>query len=229
MLMEKQFERTTLLIGEEQVQKLQSKSVIVFGVGGVGGYCVEALVRSGIENIAIVDADVVDETNLNRQIISLRSNLGLPKVEVMKKRIMDININARVTCFNMFYDKKTDNDIDLTTYDYVVDCIDSVKSKLLLINKAYEAKVPIISAMGAGNKLNPSGFIVSDISKTEYDPLAKKIRLELRKNNISHLKVVYSKEQPIKNPNSDTIGSIAYVVGSAGFLIASEVIKDLIA
>lgn len=223
----KQFERTSLLIGEENIQKLNNSNVIVFGVGGVGSYVVEALVRSGIGNLSIVDFDIVDETNINRQIIALHSTIGKKKVEVTKERIIDINPNINLEVFNTFISPDTINTFDFSKYDYVVDAIDNVTGKLLIIQKAIEANVPIICSLGTANKLDPSKLILTDISKTHTCPLAKVVRTKLRQFGINHLDVLFSSEESIKT-NSNTLGSMPYVPSVGGLLIASHIIKNLI-
>ena len=232
--MEQQFERTSLLYGKENIDKLQNKHVAIFGVGGVGGYVVESLIRSGIGHISIFDNDVVSITNINRQIIALYSTIGQYKVDVLKKRILDINPNCEVHAYKMFVDENNINDIDFSQFDYVVDAMDTVKSKIAIIKKCHDENIKILSSMGAGNKNNPMGFIISDINQTEYDPLAKAIRQKLRKINIKHLKVCYSKEMPLKiinNDNNDNKkvvpGSNAFVPSSCGLLIAKTVFFDL--
>ena len=234
--MEQQFERTSLLYGKENIDKLKNKHVAIFGVGGVGGYVVESLIRSGIGHISIFDNDVVSITNINRQIIALYSTIGQYKVDVLKKRILDINPNCVVHAYKMFVDENNINDIDFSQFDYVVDAIDTVKSKIAIIKKCHDENIKILSSMGAGNKNNPMGFIISDINQTEYDPLAKAIRQKLRKINIKHLKVCYSKEMPLKIINNDNNddknkkvvpGSNAFVPSSCGLLIAKTVFFDL--
>lgn len=216
------FVRTIALIGENAFEKLQNSHVCVFGCGGVGSYALEALARSGVGEITLVDADFVQQSNINRQLIALHSTINFPKVQAAKNRILDINPLCKVNAVEMFYDENS----ELTfNFDYIVDAIDSVPSKLHLIEQAVIRKIPIISAMGAGNKLDPALLRVSDISKTEYCPLAKKIRVSLRKRGINHLKVVYSPEEPVTNLHPP--GSIAFVPSVAGLLMASEVIKDI--
>ena len=224
--MKEQFSRTAQLLGNENVEKLFDKHVIVFGVGGVGGYVVEALVRSGVGNISIVDNDVVNESNINRQIIAFHSTIGMQKVEVLKNRILDINPNCQVFVHNQFFLPENSNDFDFSIYDYVVDAVDTVTAKIEIIKKAKEANVPVISSMGTGNKLNPVGFKVSDISKTKVCPLARVMRNELKKRGISKVKCVYSEENPVIQ--TKTPASVAFVPPVAGLLIASEVIEDLI-
>ena len=233
--MSEQFSRTELLIGKEGIEKLSKSHVAVFGIGGVGGYVVEALVRSGIGAIDIIDNDTVCESNINRQIYATTKTLGKNKVDVAKERILEINPNIKVKTFQMFFTPQTADEFDFSNYDYIVDAIDTVVGKLSLIEKAKEYGVPIICSMGAGNKLDPTKFEVADISKTSVCPLARVIRTELKKRKIKDVKVVYSKEQPIKpnstlNPqtNKQTPGSIAFVPSVAGLIIAGEVIKDII-
>ena len=224
--MKEQFSRTAQLLGNENVEKLFDKHVIVFGVGGVGGYVVEALARSGIGKISIVDNDVVNDSNINRQIIALHSTVGMQKVEVLKNRILDINPECQVFVYNQFFLPENSNDFDFSIYDYVVDAVDTVTAKLEIIKKSKESNVPVISSMGTGNKLNPMGFKVSDISKTKVCPLARVMRNELKKRGISKVKCVYSEENPVIQ--TQTPASVAFVPSVAGFLIASEVIKDLV-
>lgn len=228
------FSRFELLVGEDNIQKLNQAHVIVFGVGGVGGYVVEALVRSGIGHITIVDNDVVSLSNLNRQIIATQETIGQKKVDVMKKRILSIHPKCDVTTLDMFYLPETANQIDLSQYDYVVDAIDTITSKIELAVRC-DQKIPLISSMGTGNKMNPALLQVSDIYKTSVCPLAKVMRRELKKRRVKHLKVVYSQELPMKPYASDEIthkrtipGSTAFVPSSVGLLIASEVVKDLL-
>ena len=224
--MKEQFSRTAQLLGNENVEKLFDKHVIVFGVGGVGGYVVEALVRSGVGNISIVDNDVVNESNINRQIIAFHSTIGMQKVEVLKNRILDINPNCQVFVHNQFFLPENSNDFDFSIYDYVVDAVDTVTAKIEIIKKSKESNVPVISSMGTGNKLNPVGFKVGDISKTKVCPLARVMRNELKKRGISKVKCVYSEENPVIQ--TKTPASVAFVPPVAGLLIASEVIEDLI-
>ena len=232
--MENQFSRTELLLGSEGINKLNSSKVAVFGIGGVGGYVCAALVRSGIGKIASIDHDDVAFSNLNRQIIALHSTIGRAKVDVMKERLLDINPDCIVNTHKVFYMPETENLFDFTKYDYIVDAIDTVTGKLALIVNADKAGTPIISSMGAGNKLDPSAFMVEDIYKTSVCPLARVMRTELKKRNIKNLKVVYSKEEPIKTTAENEEhkgrhlpGSNAFVPSVAGLIIAGEVIKDL--
>jgi len=232
--MDKKFSRLEALIGKENLDKLKSKKVIVFGVGGVGGFVIESLVRSGLEDITIVDNDVVDESNINRQIIATSDSLGKSKVEIMKERAISINTNAQITAIQKFYLPENEMEFDLSKYDYVIDCVDTVSAKLSIICRSKEANVPVISALGAGNKLDPTKLKVSDISKTEYDPLAKVIRRELRKRNIKDVKVVYSSESPINivvdenEYGRHSPASAIFVPACMGILIAKTVIDDLI-
>ena len=229
------FSRFELLVGQENIEKLNQSKVLVFGVGGVGGFVVEAVVRSGIGSMTIVDNDTVSLTNLNRQIIATQDTIGKEKVEVMKERILSINPNCHVETLKMFYLPETADSINFKDYDYVVDAIDTITAKIELAVRCEKEKVPLISSMGTGNKLNPSMLEVSDIYKTSVCPLAKVMRRELKQRRVKHLKVVYSKELPIKPKPSKEItnkrtvpGSTAFVPSSAGLLIASEVVKDLL-
>ena len=197
-----QFSRTELLLGKDGIEKLASSRVAIFGIGGVGGYTVEALARSGVGTFDLIDDDKICITNINRQIYALRSTVGKYKVDVAKDRILDINPNAVVNTYKTFYTPETADEFDFSQYDYVVDAIDTVVGKLKIVEKAKEAKIPVISSMGAGNKMNPALFEVTDIFKTSVCPLAKVMRQELKKRKIRKLKVVYSKEIPIK-PNDD--------------------------
>ena len=245
--MSDQFIRTRLLVGDEPINKLNAAKVAVFGVGGVGGFCVEALARAGVGALHLYDDDTVSESNLNRQLIALHSTIGKPKVEVMAARVLDINPNCDVKAVPMFYLPENADSVDLSQYDYVVDAIDTVAAKLELVKRCHELNVPIISAMGSGNKLDPSAFVVTDISKTQGCPLARVMRKELRKRGINHLKVVYSEEEPLtpmappeeevpvdangtRPPSTArraTPGSIAFVPGAAGLVLAGAVIRDI--
>ena len=222
-----QFERTKNLIGEIALKKLENSHIAIFGIGGVGGSAAEALIRAGIGKIDLIDNDTINETNLNRQIIALQSTLGQYKVDVMKARALDINPNIKICTFKTFFDKETINEFNFSKYDYVIDAIDSVKSKLLLIETCKDLNIQIISSMGTGNKLDPTKFEISDISKTSVCPLARVIRVELKKRKIKNLKVLYSKEIPAKT-GQRTPSSISFVPPTAGLIIAGEVIKDLI-
>lgn len=229
--MTEEFSRTQSLIGEKNFNKLKNSHIAVFGIGGVGGYVVEALVRSGVGKIDIIDNDYVSLSNINRQIIATHSTVGRLKVDVMKERALDINPDIEITAFNTLYLPETANQFDFKKYDFIVDAIDNVTGKIQLVLQANEANTPIISAMGAGNKLNPTAFEVSDIYKTSVCPLAKVMRYELKKRGIKKLKVVYSKETPIKNTETptQTPASISFVPSAMGLIIASELIKDIMA
>lgn len=223
--MEEQFSRTVGLLGEEAVNHLQNCHVAVFGVGGVGGFAAEALVRTGIGKIDIIDKDTVCESNLNRQIIALHSTIGRDKVDVMKERMLDINPNVIVNAHKCFFLPETRSLFNFSQYDYIVDAVDTVTAKLELVMAAEEVGVPIISSMGAGNKLDPTAFEVTDIYKTSVCPLARVMRRELKKRNVKHLKVVYSKEEPVVR--RETPASASFVPSVAGLIIAGEVVKDL--
>lgn len=224
-----QFSRTENLIGADALKKLKNCHIAVFGVGGVGGYVVEALARAGVGNIDLIDSDCVDITNLNRQIIALHSTVGKLKVEVMRDRILDINPNATVNVFPILFLPENSSQFDFSKYDYVVDAIDNVTAKIELAVKCQESGTKIIASMGTGNKLDPTKFEVCDIYKTSVCPLAKVMRYELKKRNVKKLKVLYSKEEPIKNSvDPRTPMSISFVPSAAGLIIAGEVIKDII-
>ncbi|MDD6797543.1 MAG: tRNA threonylcarbamoyladenosine dehydratase [Clostridia bacterium] len=227
------FSRTELLLGEEAMKTLSNAHVAVFGVGGVGGYVTEALARCGVGTFDLIDKDVVSESNINRQIIALHSTVGRSKVSVMRERILDISPDTTVNAHECFYLPENASDFDFSKYSYVVDAVDTVTAKLEIIMRAKKAGVPVISSMGAGNKLNPAAFMIDDIYNTSVCPLARVMRRELRKRGIESLKVAYSKEEPIKVSADDdehrrsTPGSIAFVPSTVGLLIASEVVKDL--
>lgn len=229
------FSRTELLLGEEAMTRLAGSKVAVFGVGGVGGYVCEMLARCGVGNITLFDSDKVSLTNRNRQIIALESTTGLDKTEVMKRRIMDINPSANVTANNVFYTPDNAADYPLSGYDYIADCIDTMSSKIELIMRAKAENVPIISAMGAGNKLDPTKLEVADIYKTSVCPLARTLRYELRKRGIKSLKTVYSKEEPIKPAgkiNEEGFGrhlpaSAAFTPAAMGIIMAREIVLDI--
>lgn len=233
--MSEMFSRTGMLIGEDALKKLKNCRVAVFGVGGVGGYVCEALARAGVGAIDLVDNDTVSRSNINRQIIALTSTVGLYKTDVMKKRISDINPDAKVKTFNIFVLPENVDEFDFGCYDYIVDAIDTVSGKLAIIEKAYALGVPVISSMGTGNKLDPTKFEVTDINKTVVCPLARVMRYELRKRGVKKLKVLYSKEEPVKtcvetdkSSGKSVPGSISFVPSIAGLIIGGEVIKDLI-
>jgi tRNA A37 threonylcarbamoyladenosine dehydratase len=227
-----EFSRSQLLLGTDGLQRLKDASVAVFGVGGVGSYTAEALARSGIGHISLVDNDTVNITNINRQLIALHSTIGSFKTDTAKARILDINPMCCVSVFNCFY---TGSEVDLSHFDFIADAIDSVTSKLTLIKTAHSLGIPIISSMGTGNKLDPSKLVITDISKTSVCPLAKVIRIELRKCGIIHHDVVYSTETPIahKIPSSEdqshrkTIGSVPFVPSVAGLFMASHIIRKI--
>ena len=229
--------RTAMLLGEEAVEKLRKARVAIFGIGGVGGYTLEALARAGVGQLDLIDSDTVSRSNINRQILATQSTVGMPKVEAGKKRVLDINPDCVVRTWEIFYTPETADQFDFTRYDYIVDAIDTVTGKLMLIQKAYECGTPIISCMGTGNKLDASAFEVSDISKTTMCPLARIVRKELGKRGIKHLKVVYSKEEALSPTGWEEEakalgkrqipGSVSFVPGAAGLILAGEVIKDL--
>ncbi|MBQ3367087.1 MAG: tRNA threonylcarbamoyladenosine dehydratase [Acidaminococcaceae bacterium] len=236
--MESQFSRTELLLGKENLEKLAAARVCIFGIGGVGGYVTEALARSGVGHLELVDNDVVCLSNLNRQIIATHETLGRYKVDVMKERILSINPAAEVKVHKCFYLPETRSQFDFTKYDYVVDAIDTVAGKIALVLQAEASGTPVISSMGAGNKLDPAAFQVADIYQTSVCPLAKVMRKELKKRGVKKLKVVYSKELPVAVQNEaeslqsssrrSIPGSIAFVPSVVGLIIAGEVVKDLI-
>lgn len=238
--MQKQFLRTQMLLGKEAMEKLENSRVAVFGIGGVGGYVCEALIRSGVGKFELIDSDKVDITNINRQIIATTKTIGMYKTDVMKERMLDINPNAEITVRNCFFLPDNANEFPFENYDYIVDAVDTVSAKIGLVIEAQKKNIPIISCMGAGNKLDGSQFKVSDIFKTKMCPLAKVMRTELKKRGVKKLKVVYSEEKPLKpiagvlqdNENKDTArravpGSVAFVPSVAGLIVAGEVVKDL--
>lgn len=234
--MKESFERSAMLLGVEQVDHLIKKRVAIFGIGGVGGYVAEALARTGIGAFDLIDHDTVSVTNLNRQIIATMDTIGRNKAEVMKERILSIHPEADVEIHDCFFLPENADEFDFSTYDYVVDAVDTVTAKLEIIERAKKAGVPVISAMGAGNKLDPTKFVVTDISKTSVCPLAKVMRRELKKRGVSDVKVVYSTEEskmPLFTPPEEgearkkAPGSVSFVPSVAGLIVASEVIKDL--
>ena len=235
--MHEQFFRTQMLLGREALERLQAARVAVFGIGGVGGYTVEALARSGIGQLDLIDSDTVSVSNINRQILATHSTVGMPKVEAAKQRVLDINPACQVRTYQVFYTPETAEMFDFTQYDYIVDAIDTVTGKLALVERANEAGTPIICCMGTGNKLDASAFQVADISKTSMCPLARVMRKELGKRGIKHLKVVYSQEEAMTpvgwEEEAAAIGkrqipgSVAFVPGAAGLILAGEVIKDI--
>ena len=221
------FSRTERLIGEDALQKLKNSNIIIFGLGGVGSYTAEALARSGIGKMTVVDKDTVDITNINRQLYALRSTVGKPKAEVAKARILDINPECESTAIQKMYLPENSEDFVLSQYDYIVDAIDNVTAKIDLAVKAEEFDIPIISSMGTGNKLDPAAFKVSDIYKTSVCPLCRVMRTQLKKRGVKKLKVVYSEEMP-KTDGERTPASISFVPPAAGLIIAGEVIKNII-
>ncbi len=228
-------QREELLIGKENIEKLKNSKVIIFGLGGVGGSTIEAIVRAGINNIALVDCDKISETNINRQIFATTKTIGKLKVEAAKERLIEINPNLNIEVYNLFFNKENSNGFDFSKYDYIIDAIDTVSSKIELIVCAKKSNTKIISSMGTGNKLNPSDFLVADISKTSVCPLARVMRQELKKRGIKNLKVVYSKETPKKpkqvlmnEQNKQIPSSVSFVPPIAGLIMAGEVIKDIL-
>ena len=230
--------RTARLIGEDAVERLHQAHVAVFGIGGVGSFAAEAIARAGVGSIDLIDADRVSPSNINRQLIALRSTVGQYKVDVMNERIHDIRPETFVRVFPVFYDAETAESFDFASYDYIVDAIDTVSSKLLMIEKAHAVGTPLISSMGTGNKLHPERFQITDITKTSVCPLARVMRRELKKRGIEHLKVLYSDEVPLTPaaPEEETVGevtkrnspaSISFVPSAAGLMIAGEVIRSL--
>ena len=235
--MDEALSRTELLLGEAAITRLQKARVALFGLGGVGGYALEALARGGIGELHLIDNDVFSLSNLNRQILATRSTVGKSKVEVGKQRVLEINPQAVVKTYPMFFTPDTADQLDFTEFDYVIDAIDTVSGKLALIEKACKAGVPVISCMGTGNKLDPSRFQVADLSKTAMDPLARVMRRELGKRGIRHIKVVYSQEEPLSPTGWEEEaaaigkrqipGSMSFVPGAAGLILAGQVIRDL--
>ena len=229
------FLRTSLLLPEEKMNSIRNSHVMIFGVGGVGGYVVEALVRSGLGKVSIIDNDTVNPTNINRQIIALENTIGRLKVEVFKERILAINPNCIVTCYDTFITENNINEIDYNGVDYIVDAVDTISAKIAIITKAKELNIPIISSMGAGNRLDPMQIRFADINQTKNCPLAKVMRYELKKREIKNVKCIFSLELPItplkeiiNEENGKTvIGSISYMPSIFGLMIASEVIKDI--
>ena len=235
--MSEQFLRTEMLLGRDAVEKLHSARVAVFGLGGVGGYAVEALARSGVGSLDLIDSDIVSIANLNRQILAAHSTVGMLKVDAARQRVLDINPACIVRTYPIFYTPETADQFDFTQYDYIVDAIDTVTGKLALVERAMAVNTPIICCMGTGNKLDASAFQVADISKTTMCPLARVMRKELSKRGIRHLKVVYSQEEAITPTGWEEEaaalgkrqipGSVAFVPGAAGLLLAGEVVRDL--
>ena len=232
-----EFFRTEMLLGKAATERLRNARVAVFGLGGVGGYVVEALARGGIGALELIDSDTIGESNLNRQILALRSTLGLPKTEAARRRVLDINPQAKVVTREVFYNADTADSFDLGACDYIVDAIDTVSSKLLLIERSIAAGTPIISSMGTGNKLDPAAFRVEDLAKTSMDPLARVMRRELGKRGIKHLKVVWSPEEALTpqgwEAEAEALGkrqipgSVSFVPGAAGLILAGEVLRHI--
>lgn len=225
--MDERFSRSSRILGEQKMEKLNKSSVIVFGIGGVGGAVLEALVRGGVGTVAVVDKDTVDITNINRQIIATNDNVGEKKVDAAEKRALSINPNINFKKYDLFYLPETAEKIDLTQYDFIVDAIDNVTAKLELIERANKLGIPVISSMGTGNKLHPEFFEITDINKTSVCPLARVMRRELKNRGVKKLTVVYSKEEPIKTENS-VPGSVSFTPPVAGYLMASYVINKLL-
>ena len=225
--MDERFSRSARVIGERGLEKLNNFSVIVFGLGGVGGAAAESLVRAGIGTIGIVDKDVVDITNLNRQIMATESTVGLPKTQATAERLLSINPNVKIHKYDLFYLPDTACEIDLSQYDFIVDCIDNVTAKMELIARANELNIPVISSMGTGNKLHPEMLEIADIKKTSVCPLARVIRRELKNRGINKLTVVYSKEEPVKTHTSEP-GSMSFVPPVAGYMMTSYVVRTIL-
>ena len=222
------YARTERLLGAQGMERLKNANVLVFGLGGVGSYIVEALARSGIGALTLVDADVVDVTNINRQLVADLATVGMDKVEVAKARVLAVNPECRVTVKKMLYLPEKSEEFDFSSYDYIADAIDNVSAKISLAVEADRAGTPLVAAMGTGNKLHPEMLEIADISKTSVCPLARVMRTELRKRGIHHLKVVYSKEEPIKGADGERIiGSVAFVPSVAGLMIAGEIIRNI--
>lgn len=234
MSVKEEFSRTAMVYGEEAIEKLQKAHVAVFGVGGVGGFACEALARAGVGKIDLFDKDTVSLSNINRQIIALHSTVGMAKVDIMKERIKDINPDCKVNVYNVFYLPENADEYDLSKYDYIIDAVDTVSAKLEIVTRSRYSGVPVISAMGAGNKTDPTMFRVADIYSTSVCPLARVMRRELKKRGIDGLKVVYSTEEPTKCSNQDkngekpVPGSLSFVPSVMGLIIAGEVIKEII-
>ncbi len=224
--MDERFIRTGKILGDSSVKKLSLCRAAVFGIGGVGGYACETLARSGVKNFDLIDGDTVNLSNINRQIIALTSTVGRYKADVMKERILDISPDADVRTYNDFFLPGMEDSFPFCDYDYIIEAIDMVKAKVAIITKAKELGIPIISAMGAGNKVDGTAFKVADISDTKYCPLARVMRRELKKRGITSLKTVYSEEMPIKTEGAP--GSVIFATAAAGLLLGSEAIKDLI-
>ena len=233
-MISEEFSRTAYVYGEEAVEHLKNAKVAVFGVGGVGGYICEALCRAGVGHIDIFDRDLVSVSNINRQIIALHSTVGRPKVEVMRERMLDINPNCEITAYNVFYLPENADKFDLSKYDYIADAVDTVAAKLEIASRAYQLGVPVIAAMGAGNKTDPTRFEVADINDTTVCPLARVMRRELKARGIKKYKVVYSKEEPRKSGVTDPEtgkaipGSLSFVPSAVGLIMAGEIVNHLV-
>ncbi len=234
-VLREEYLRTAMLVGEEGIKTFNNSSVIVFGVGGVGSFAVEAISRLGLKRLDVVDSDTVSVSNINRQLIALHSTVGKKKVDVIKERILDISPETSVTAFDLYFDAETAEKIDFSLYSYIIDAIDSIESKVLLIKKAKEYGVPIISALSTGNKLDASSFKIADIFETSTCPIARILRKRLREENISSLKVLYSTDTPLSPDSSflakdgkKAVGSVSFVPSAAGLLIAGEVARDLL-
>ncbi len=225
--MEDRYSRTALLLGEAGVEKLKRSRVAVFGLGGVGSWCAEALARAGVGSLALIDKDVVEESNCNRQLVALTSTIGRAKADVMRERVLDINPACRAEAYKLFYLPETAHLMPLAGFDYLADCIDNVTAKIHLVCSAKAAGVPVISALGAGNKLDASAFRVSDLSRTSVDPLARVLRRELKKRSVEHLPVVWSDELP-KGGTADMVGSVSFVPPVMGLLMAGHIIGELV-
>lgn len=225
--MEDRYSRTALLLGEAGVEKLKRSRIAVFGLGGVGSWCAEALARAGVGSLALIDKDVVEESNCNRQLVALTSTIGRAKADVMRERVLDINPACRAEAYKLFYLPETAHLMPLAGFDYLADCIDNVTAKIHLVCSAKAAGVPVISALGAGNKLDASAFRVSDLSRTSVDPLARVLRRELKKRGVEHLPVVWSDELP-KGGTADTVGSVSFVPPVMGLLMAGHIIGELV-
>lgn len=234
MSIKEEFTRTAYVYGENAIEKLNNSRVAIFGVGGVGGYICEALCRAGVGHIDIFDRDTVSLSNINRQIIALHSTVGRPKVEVMKERMLDINPDCEINAYNVFYLPENADEFDLSVYDYIADAVDTVAAKLEIAERAYKSGVPVISAMGAGNKTDPTRFEIADINDTTVCPLARVMRRELKARRIKKYKVVYSKEEPRKSGVTDPEsgkaipGSLSFVPSAMGLIMASAIVNDLL-
>ena len=221
-------DRTRMLIGQAALDRLAGSHVAVFGLGGVGGYVLEALVRCGVGKLTLIDGDMIDETNINRQILATRPVIGMAKAKVARHRALEINPDCDIQALELFYCADNEDKIDFSAFDYVADCIDTVASKLIIIEKCISLGVPVLSSMGTGNKLDASKLVIADIGKTSVCPLARVMRRELRKRGIEHVKTLFSTEEPLKSEGMSTPGSVSFVPSAAGLLIAGEIIRDLI-